>query len=85
MVRLTALLFVQIFLGGGEHQLDTVQLVYLAGTGVIVDGYNVCQRILMTDLFDDTFSYDMVRQAAEGLGADDVVDCRCGSVPAFHR
>ena len=37
MVRLTALLFVQIFLGSREHQLDTVQLIYLAGTGVIVN------------------------------------------------
>ena len=44
----------------------------------------------MTDLFDHTFSYDMVRQAAEGLGADDIVDSAMdqfqhftGQEPAF--
>ena len=44
----------------------------------------------MTDLFDHAFSYDMVRQAAKGLCADDVVDSAVdqfqhftGEEPAF--
>ena len=31
----------KILLGGGKHQLDTVQLVYLAGTRIVVDGDNI--------------------------------------------
>ena len=38
----SGLLFLcQIFLGGGKHEFDTVQLVYLAGTGVVVDGHDI--------------------------------------------
>lgn len=34
-------LFSQISLSRGKHQLDPVELVYLAGTGVIVDCYDI--------------------------------------------
>ncbi len=38
--------FLQIFLCGRKHQLDTVKLVDLARTGVIVDRYDVGERTL---------------------------------------
>lgn len=66
------LLFVQVFLRGGQHQLDTVKLVDLAGTGIIVDCYDICLRVLVADLFDDALTYDMVRQAGKRLGTYDV-------------
>lgn len=31
----------QILLGGGEHELDSVELVNLAGAGIVVDGHDV--------------------------------------------
>ena len=31
----------QIFIGCGQHQFDSVDLVYLAGTRVIIDGYDI--------------------------------------------
>ena len=34
----------------------------------------LASRILAAQLLDDAFSDDMVGQAAEGLGADDIVD-----------
>ena len=53
-------LFFQILIGGGQHELDAVQLVDFAGTGVIVDGHDVGQRVLVPQLLDDAFSHHMV-------------------------
>ena len=54
-------------------QLDSVELVYFAGTRVIIDRNDVGQRILVTQLLNNTFSYDMVRQAGKWLRTNDVV------------
>ena len=62
----------QIFVCSGKHQLDPVQLIYLTGAGIIVDGHDVCQRILSAELLDDTFADHVIRQTAEGLCADNV-------------
>ena len=63
----------QILLGGGEHELDSVELVDFAGTGIVVDGHNVCVRILVADFLNDTLAYDMVRKACKRLCADAVL------------
>ena len=34
-------LMAQVFMGSSQHQLDPVQLVYLAGSGIIVHGNDV--------------------------------------------
>ena len=60
-------------MGGGQHQLDSVQLVHLAGAGVIVYGDDVGAGILPAQLLDDALAHDVVGQAAEGLGADDIL------------
>ena len=62
----------QILLCSRKHKLDPVQLVYFAGTGVIVDSYDIGVGILSTDFLDYAFPYDVVGQTAKGLGADDV-------------
>lgn len=62
-----------IFLGGGKHQLDTVQLIYLACAGVIVYGDYIGVRISFPQLFDNSFSNDVVGEAAKGLGAHNVI------------
>ena len=51
---------------------DTVQLVYLAGAGVIIDGDNVGGGILSAQLLDNALAHHMVRQTAEGLTAYNV-------------
>ena len=68
------LLLFQVFLCSGKHQFDTVQLVYFAGARIEVDGYDVGHRILMTQLFDNALTYDVVWQAGKRLTAYDVVD-----------
>ena len=64
--------FAQVFDSGREHQLDTVQLVYLAGTRIIVNGYNIGFRILAAQLFDNALTYHMVWQTAKRLGTYDI-------------
>ena len=64
----------QILLCCGKHKLDPVQLVYFAGTWIVVNGNNVGFRMFTANFLDDTFSYDVVRQTSKWLGADDVVD-----------
>ena len=65
-------IFLQILICRGQHQLDTVQLVYLAGTRIVVDRYDIGSRITVTQLLDDTFSDNVVWQAGKRLCADDV-------------
>lgn len=67
-----ALALFQVLLGGGEHELDAVELVDFAGAGVVVDGYDVGGRICLPEGFDNALAYNVVRQAAEGLGTYDV-------------
>ena len=61
------------FLGHTQHQLDTVLLVHPRCARVIVDGCDVGAGIYGADLIDHSFAADVVGQAAEGLGADDVL------------
>ena len=72
----------QILLCCGKHKLDPVQLIYFAGTWIVVDGNNVGFRMLTANFLDDTFSYDVVRQASKRLDADDVRDT---AVDQFHH
>lgn len=72
----------QILLGGGEHEFDSVELVDFAGTGIIVDGYDVGGRICLPQGLDNALTYHVVRQAAEWLGTYDV---RYALLDQFHH
>ena len=63
---------VQILLGRGKHQLNAVELIDLAGAGIVVDGYDVGKGVAVPQLLDDAFSDHMVGQAGKGLGTYDV-------------
>ena len=62
----------QIFIGCGQHQFDSVDLVYLAGTRVIIDGYDIGARICISQFFYNAFADDVVWQTSEWLCAYDV-------------
>ena len=72
----------QILLGGGEHEFDSVELVDFAGAGIVVDGYDVGGRICLPQSLDNALTYHVVRQAAEGLGTYDV---RYAFLDQFHH
>ena len=74
----------------GEHELDAVELVDLGGARVVVDGHDVGLGVSGAQRPEHALADDVVGQAREGLGADDVraavfdhVDHFCGQVPAF--
>ena len=69
---MVTLLFFQIFIGGGEHQLDAVELVDLARAGVVVHGNDVRPRVRLAQRLDDALADHMVRQARKRLDAHDV-------------
>ena len=69
----TAVLAAQPLPRHAEHQFDAVFLVDPGGTGVVVDGGDVCVGIDGADLVDHALAADVVGQAAEGLGADNVL------------
>lgn len=46
----------KVFVGCCKHQFDTVDLIDFAGAGVVVDGNDVCFRMLMAKLFDYAFA-----------------------------
>ena len=52
--------FFQVLLGGGEHQLDSVELIHFTGAGIVVDGHDIGLRILFADLFDDALTYNVI-------------------------
>ena len=62
----------KILLRSGKHQLDSVQLVYLTCAWVVVNSYDICFRMFAANFLDNTFTYDVVWQAAKWLDADDV-------------
>ena len=72
LLRFLFIILMQIFLCSGEHQLDSVQLVYFTCTRIIINGNDVCFRMLATNFLDNTFTYDVIWQAAKWLDADDV-------------
>ena len=67
------LLLLQILHRRRQHQLDTIQLVYFAGTGIVVDSHDVGVGIAMANFFDHTFTYDMVWQAGKRLDTNDIL------------
>ena len=66
-------LFFHIFVGGSEHKLDSVKLIYLAGTGIVVDGHDVGTGEVFTKLLDNAFTYNVVGKTSEGLGTNNVL------------
>ena len=81
---LSALMF-QIFICSRKHQLDPIELVDFAGSRIKVDCYDIGSRISSSELFDDTFSYHVVRQAGKWLCADNICQRLRGSAPASLR
>ena len=63
------LLLLQVLHRGGEHQLDAVELIDLAGAGVIVHGGDIGVGIGLAQGLDDAFAHNVVGQAGEGLDA----------------
>ena len=59
-------------LGVGQHEFDPVLLVDPGCAGIIVDGDDVAHGVVVLQLADHPLAHDVVGQAAEGLGADDV-------------
>ena len=74
--------FFKIFECSGQHQLDSVELVYFTCTGIKVDCDDVGFRVSSSQLLDYAFSYYMVRQAGKGLCADNV---SCAAVDQFQH
>ena len=66
------LLFIHILVRSGKHELDSVYLIDLRCTRIIVDSHDVCLRICFTQMLDNTLAYDMVRQTCKWLSAHDV-------------
>ncbi len=64
--------FAQFFLGNGQHQLDAVFLIDPGGAGVVVDGGDVGLGYSARILLIMPLPHDVVGQAAEGLGTDDL-------------
>ena len=56
----------------GKHQLDSVFLIDFCCTGVVIDGNNICLWVSLLDGTGHTLCHNVIRQAAERLGADDV-------------
>ena len=86
------LLIKRLFLCGcrGKHELDSVFLIDLCCTGVVIDGNNICLWVSLLDGTGHTLCHNVIRQAAERLGADDVFNAmfnqHChfsGDHPAF--
>ena len=57
---------------GREHQLNAVQLVDLAGTGIIIHCRDIGLRVQLFQLLDHALSDYVIWQAGKGLNADDV-------------
>ena len=57
-----------ILVGGGDHQLDAVQLVHLRGAWIVVDGNHIGHRVLAAQFGKHAPANHMVRQAGERLG-----------------
>ena len=52
-----------------KHQLYPVELVYLRGSGVVINGNDICLGVGVPQLLYDSLSYYMVGETAKGLGA----------------
>lgn len=59
-------------LGSGDHQLDTVELIGLGGTRIVIDGDDVGFLMQTTNLAEHATAGHMVGQAGERLRADHI-------------
>lgn len=66
------LLFIHIPVSCGEHELDSVYLIDLRCTRIIVDSHDVCLRICLTQMLDNTLAHDVVWKTCKWLCAHDV-------------
>ena len=66
------LLFIHIPVRSGKHELDTVYLVDLRCTRIIVDCHDVCLRVGLTQMLDNALTHDVVWKACKWLCAHDV-------------
>ena len=69
---LLRLFFFEIFSGDCQHQLNTVLLIDAAGTGIVVNRYDIACRIKLFNLTDHALTDNMIRQATERLSTDDI-------------
>ena len=65
-------LFVVLHLGGGDHELDAVELIDLAGAGIVIDGDDIGLGVAASDLTEHALAHHVVGQTGEGLAAHDV-------------
>ena len=54
-------LFLKLLLCRRKHQLNTVQLVHLRSTRIIIDCHDIGIRMIMSDSFYNSLTYNMVR------------------------
>ena len=66
------LLFIHILVRSGKHELDSVYLIDLRCTRIIVDCHDVCLRICLTQMLDNTLAHDVVWKTCKWLCAHDV-------------
>ena len=57
------LFLLQVFLCGGEHQLDPVQLINFTGSGIVINGNNIGFGITLAQLFYYPLADHVVGQA----------------------
>ena len=57
----------QILLGGGEHEFDSVELVDFAGTGIVVDGYDVGGRICLPQSLDNALTVSPIKTVSRSV------------------
>ena len=58
--------------GGGDHELNTVELVDLAGAGIVVNGHDIGLREAAAHLPEHALADHVVGQAGKGLAAHDI-------------
>ena len=63
----------KIFSGDRKHELNTVFLVYPCGAGIVVNGYNIGALVQSLNAVHHPLATNMIRQAAKGLGADNIL------------
>ena len=54
-------LFLKLLLCRRKHQLNTVQLVYLRSTRIIIDSHDIGIRMIMSDFLYNSLTHNMVR------------------------
>lgn len=54
------ILFLKLFLCRRKHQLNTVQLVHLRSTRIIIDSHDIGIRMIMSDSLYNSLTHNMV-------------------------